>query len=64
MEFPDSQIIYINPPDFFEPVSNTEKIILPSHDTREFSFETQRHWFLQSFFAFTGACCDGCGLDG
>jgi hypothetical protein len=43
MEFPDSQIIYINPPDFFEPVANTEKIILPSNDTREFSFDTQRH---------------------
>ena len=43
MEFPDSQIIYINSPDFFELVANTEKIILPQHDTREFSFETQRH---------------------
>ena len=29
MEFPDSQIIYINPLDFFEPGANTEKIILP-----------------------------------
>ena len=42
-EFPESKIIYVNPPDFFEPVTNTEKIILPPHDTREFSFETQRH---------------------
>jgi hypothetical protein len=42
-EFPNSKIIYINPPDFFEPVANTEKIILSQHDTREFSFETQRH---------------------
>ena len=42
-EFTDSQITYVNPPDFFEPVTNTEKIILPPHDTREFSFETQRH---------------------
>ena len=42
-EFPESKITYVNPPDFFEPVSNTEKIILPSHDTRDFSFETQRH---------------------
>ena len=42
-EFTDSQITYVNPPDFFEPVTNTEKIILPSHDTREFSFETQHH---------------------
>ena len=42
-EFPESKITYVNPPDFFEPVANTEKIILPSHDTREFSFETQRH---------------------
>ena len=29
---------YVNPPDFFEPVANTEKIILPPHDTGEFSF--------------------------
>jgi len=42
-EFPESKITYINPPEFFEPVANTEKIILPSHDTREFLFETQRH---------------------
>ena len=42
-EFPESKITYINPPDFFEPVANTQKIILPSHDTRDFSFETQRH---------------------
>ena len=42
-EFPESKITYVNPPDFFEPVANTQKIILPSHDTREFSFETQRH---------------------
>ena len=42
-EFPESRIIYVNPPDFFDPVANTEKIILPPHDTREFSFETQRH---------------------
>ena len=42
-EFPESKITYVNPPDFFEPVSNTEKIILPSHDTRDFSFETQCH---------------------
>ena len=42
-EFPESKITYVNPPDFFEPVANTEKIILPRHDTREFSFETQLH---------------------
>ena len=41
LEFPESQITYVNPPDFFEPASNTEKIILPPHDTREFTFETQ-----------------------
>ena len=41
-EFPESKIIYVNPPDFFEPVTNTEKIILPQHDTREFSFEIKR----------------------
>ena len=37
-EFPESKITYINPPDIFEPVANTEKIILPPHDTGEFSF--------------------------
>lgn len=42
-EFPESKITYVNPPDFFEPVTNTEKIILSPHNTREFSFETQRH---------------------
>ena len=31
-EFPESKITYINPPEFFEPVANTEKIILPPHD--------------------------------
>ena len=41
-EFPESKITYINPPEFFEPVSNTEKIILPSHDTRNFTFKTVR----------------------
>ena len=41
-EFPESKITYVNPPDFFEPVANTQKIILPSHDTREFLFETVR----------------------
>ena len=39
-EFPESKITYVNPPDFFEPVANTQKIILPSHDTREFLFKT------------------------
>ena len=34
-EFPESKITYVNPPDFFDPVANTEKIILPPHDTRE-----------------------------
>lgn len=38
-EFPDSQITYINPPDFFEPVANTEKIILPQHGTGNFFFQ-------------------------
>ena len=28
-EFPESKITYVNPPDFFEPGENTEKIILP-----------------------------------
>lgn len=42
-KFPKSLIIYVNPPNFFEPVSNTEKIILPMHDTREFLFETERY---------------------
>ena len=41
-EFPESKITYVNPPDFFEPVANTQKIILPSHDTREFLFKTVR----------------------
>ena len=41
-EFPESKITYVNPPDFFEPVTNTEKIILPQHDTREFLFKTVR----------------------
>ena len=41
-EFPDSKIIYVNPPDFFDPVSNTEKIILPPHDTRDLSFAAGR----------------------
>ena len=41
-EFPESKITYINPPEFFEPVANTQKIILPSHDTREFLFKTVR----------------------
>ncbi len=35
-EFPESKITYVNPPDFFEPLPNTEKIILPPYDTREF----------------------------
>ena len=42
-EFPESKITYVNPPDFFEPVANTEKIILPPQDTREFSFETEKY---------------------
>ena len=41
-EFPESRITYVNPPDFFEPVANTEKIILPSHDARNFTFKTVR----------------------
>ena len=41
-EFPESKITYINPPDFLEPVANTQKIILPSHDTRKFTFKTVR----------------------
>ena len=41
-EFPESKITYINPPEFFEPVANTQKIILPSHDTRNFTFKTVR----------------------
>ena len=41
-EFPESKITYINPPEFFEPVANTEKIILPSHDARNFTFKTVR----------------------
>ena len=41
-EFPESKITYINPPDFFEPVTNTEKLILPPHDTRNFTFKTVR----------------------
>ena len=41
-EFPESKITYINPPEFFEPVANTQKIILSSHDTRNFTFKTVR----------------------
>ena len=41
-EFPESKITYVNPPDFFEPVTNTEKIILPQHDTRNFTSKTVR----------------------
>ncbi len=41
-EFPRSAIIYVYPPDFFEPVGNTEKIILPRYDTREFSIPIER----------------------
>ena len=41
-EFPESKITYVNPPDFFEPVANTEKILLPSHDARNFTFKTVR----------------------
>ena len=41
-EFPESKITYINPPEFFEPVTNTQKIILPPHDTRKFTFKTVR----------------------
>ena len=41
-EFPESKITYVNPPDFFEPVANTERIILPPHDTRKFTFKTIR----------------------
>ena len=33
--FPDSKIIYIAPPDFFEPVGNTQKIIVFPHDVRK-----------------------------
>ena len=42
LDFPESKITYINPPDFFEPVTNIEKIILPAHDTRNFTFKTVR----------------------
>ena len=41
-EYPESKITYVNPPDFFEPVANTQKIILPSHDARNFTFKTVR----------------------
>lgn len=30
-EFPDSKIVYVHPPEFFEPAANTEKIILSSN---------------------------------
>ena len=42
-EFPESKIIYVNPPDFFDPVFNTEKVILLPHDTRHFSFTMERY---------------------
>ncbi len=42
-EFPESKITYVNPPDFFEPVANTEKIILPPHDSRDFLYKTERY---------------------
>ena len=42
-EFPESRITYVNPLDFFEPAPNTEKIILPLHDTREFSYKIDRY---------------------
>ena len=40
-DFQESQITYVNPPDFFIPVSNTEKIILPQHDVRVFPVKTR-----------------------
>ncbi len=39
-EFSESKIIYVYPPEFFTPVSNTEKMILHPHDTRDL-FERQ-----------------------
>ncbi len=42
-EFPESKITYVNPPDFFEPVANTEKIILPPHDSRDFLYKIERY---------------------
>ena len=41
-DFPESKITYVNPPDFFEPVANTERMILPPHDTRNFTSKTVR----------------------
>ena len=41
----DNGIFLVAPglkPEFFEPVANTQKIILPSHDTRNFTFKTVR----------------------
>ena len=39
-EFSESKIIYVYPPEFFTPVSNTEKMIFHPHDTRDL-FERQ-----------------------
>ncbi len=39
-EFSESKIIYVYPPEFFIPVSNTEKMIFHPHDTRDL-FERQ-----------------------
>ena len=41
-QFPASRITYIHPPEFFEPAPNTERIILPQYDGREFPFETEK----------------------
>ena len=42
-EFPESRIVYVNPPEFFDPAPNAVKIFLPRHDPREFPFETERY---------------------
>ncbi len=34
--YPESEIIYVHPPEFFSPSPNTIKIFLPFHDPREF----------------------------
>lgn len=41
-EFPESRIIYVHPPEFFDPAPNTAKIFLSRHDTRIFPFEAER----------------------
>ena len=35
-DYPESEIIYVHPPEFFSPSPNTIKIFLPFHDPREF----------------------------